>query len=347
MSQSPIQRSLEELIIISTTIIATLSVTPFAIYRYSNGQYLAALFEILGVLIMCAIGIYVWKTRNTRVMKVVLSVTMLTALVLINYVLSTSVLFWIYPMIMTVYFINSLKVSALLVTPAIVALLPILIQEKTTVEVVSIVVTLIICQLFGFLLSSKIQQHYSKMGELVNQDGLTGALNRRAFDERLDFLHSFSNRHNKKQEAIASLIIFDIDNFKAINDKFGHQEGDRILINLTKTFKQNMRDIDHLYRYGGEEFVVIANGADTLKAAVLAEKLRLLLETTDISDCTKVTASFGVAELQKREPTSRWVDRGDKAMYRAKRAGKNRVFIANFNKDLHHEDKDKLKISKS
>jgi len=133
--------------------------------------------------------------------------------------------------------------------------------------------------------------------------------------------------------------MFDIDNFKTINDEFGHQEGDQILINLAKVLKRSIRGTDQLYRYGGEEFIVIANGAGILKASELAEKLRQILDTSNISNSAKVTASFGVAELQKHESTARWIDRADKAMYRAKRAGKNRVCIANQAARLNYDEK--------
>jgi len=331
MATTPINRSIEEIIIISSAIIMAATITPFAIYRYLNGQFTVALLELLSIALMCAIGVYVWKTRKTSIMSLVTSAFMLTGLVGYNYVLGSSILFWIYPIIMTVYFLNSLKVSVLLVTPTMVALIPLLLAEKSIIEVISVIVTLVICQLFGLLLSRKIRQQYAIMQELVNQDGLTGALNRRAFDERVNFLNSFSLRHKKKQEAVSSLIMFDIDNFKHINDEFGHQEGDQVLINLTKVFKRSIRGTDQLYRYGGEEFVVIVNGADTFKATELAEKLRYILETSSISNSTKITASFGVAELQALESPTRWIDRADKAMYRAKRAGKNKVCIANYN----------------
>jgi len=323
-------RSLEEVIIIASAVMMALTIIPFSIYRYLNGQYLVAFIELLSVIAMCVIGAYVWNTSKTRIMSVVTSIFMLSGLVAFNYLLGTSILFWFYPIIMTVYFLNSLKVSVFLVTPAVIALMPVLIKEKAIVELISVVITLIICQVFGYLLSRKIRQQYTMMQELVNQDGLTGALNRRAFDERIHFLHNFSIRHKKKQEAISSLILFDIDNFKFINDKFGHHEGDQILINLTKVFKRSIRGIDQLYRYGGEEFAVIANGADTFKATELAEKLREIMEVSNISNHIQVTASFGVAELQPFESPARWIDRADKAMYRAKRAGKNKVCIANF-----------------
>ena len=119
----------------------------------------------------------------------------------------------------------------------------------------------------------------------------------------------------------------------------GHQEGDQILIELCCTVNDNIRSIDQLYRYGGEEFAVIANGADAFKATELAEKIRSTLENSEISKHTKVTASFGVAEMHKLEPTQQWVERADKAMYRAKRAGKNRVFIANYDANQNLEER--------
>jgi len=335
MSDTKIQRSIEEVIILASSVMMAVTITPFAFYRFFNGQYGAAFAELLSVMMMCAMGAYVWKTRNTKYMKVVVGTFMLVGLVVFNYILGSSILFWIYPIIMTVYFLNSLKVSLALVSTSILALLPLLIKEKTTVEVISIVVTLLICQMFGYLLSRKIREQYEIMEQLANNDGLTGALNRRAFDERIEFLYDLALRH-KNNIPSNSLILFDLDNFKQINDEFGHLEGDKILINLTHLFKNKIRGIDQLYRYGGEEFVVIANGSDALKASELAEKMRLILESTRISDVTDVTASFGVAELQKRERPKRWIQRADDAMYRAKRAGKNRVFISNF----EHETND-------
>jgi len=335
-------RSIEEVIIIASSAIVAISITPFAVYRFINGQTIAAFFEMLCIAIMCCIGIYVWKTRRTEVMSIVASVFMLGSLVVFNYFLTTSILFWVYPLIMTVYFINSLRVSALLILTTIIALIPLLIKEKPPIEVLSILITLLICQLYGYLLSRKINEQYLMMENLVNRDGLTGASNRRALEERMYFICDLFTRQRKKQESVVSLIILDIDNFKKINDQFGHIEGDKILKNLTTLFRSNIRAVDQFYRYGGEEFVVIANGADALKATQLAEKLRIKLENSRLSELTAVTASFGVAELKRNEEPKHWVERADKAMYRAKRGGRNRVFIANFEEHKHHDNAVKL-----
>jgi len=329
MLKTSITRSIEEIIILTSTIIMAVTITPLAIYRYFNGQQFAATIELFGVVFLCGIAAYVWKTRKTRIMSAVLSVFLLAGLVTVNYLLGTSILFWIYPIIMTVYLINSLKLSVIFISPAIIALLPLLMREKAIIEVCSIFATLIICQIIGYLLTKKIRQQYSIMESLANQDGLTSTFNRRAFDDRIHFIRNFSMRYDNKNESTASLIMFDIDNFKQINDTQGHREGDQILINLSKLFQKQIRGIDQLYRFGGEEFMIIVNGADVFKATELAERMRKILEESSVSTFTKVTASFGVAEYNHPESTSSWINRVDKAMYRAKRAGKNRVYIAN------------------
>ena len=146
----------------------------------------------------------------------------------------------------------------------------------------------------------------------------------------MHFLNNFSFRHNKRPESVASIIMLDIDSFKKVNDDYRHIEGDQILIKLTQLLKDTIRSTDQVYRYDGEEFIIIANGANTFEATELAEKIRRKLEMSQLSKYTTVTASFGVAELHKSESPTRWIERAEKALLRAKRAGKNRVYIANF-----------------
>ena len=339
MIKQQINRSVEEVIIIASSIIIAMTIIPFAIYRFFNNQYLIATLELIGVAVMCAVGVYVWKTRKTKVMSVFTSAFMLIGLISFNYILGTSVLFWIYPVFMTVYFLNSVKVSTLLITPTIIALIPILLREKAIIETISIITTLIICQLLGYILSKRIKLLQDNVvRELGKQDDLTRILNRKALDERIYFLHKYSIRHKRQQARIASLVIFDIDNFQIINDKYGREEGDQILVKLAELLKKSTRDIDQLYRYGDDEFVIIANGSDTIKATELAEKLRSIIENSYLSSRTAVTASFGVAEQEKLESPAVWLDRADKALHRAKRAGKNRVCIANTGPKTHPLD---------
>jgi diguanylate cyclase (GGDEF)-like protein len=127
---------------------------------------------------------------------------------------------------------------------------------------------------------------------------------------------------------IVSIMMIDIDNFKEINDRYGHVEGDRILSALAGAFKTEIRDSDICCRYGGEEFVVIMPLTDLSEAGILAERLRSKVEQ-DMPGGRKLTVSIGVASCDKDIHTSKeLVERADAALYEAKRKGKNRVGVS-------------------
>jgi two-component system, cell cycle response regulator len=167
--------------------------------------------------------------------------------------------------------------------------------------------------------------------ELANTDALTGKLNRRAFMERTDqeIQRSF------REEAPLSLILTDIDDFKKINDRHGHQVGDLVLQRFTEQLSKSLRPYDFVGRYGGEEFVVCLPGADISQAGSAAERMRRRVEEMkitlpDSSQSIQITGSFGVASLSvgSKETMDLIIGRADENMYRAKREGKNRVCMA-------------------
>ena len=330
-----LHRTIEEILIIAVSIITLATMIPFSVYRFMQGQTYVALFEISGMVAVTFIGYYVWKTRETKIAAVALSSIVLSGLVAINYILGSSMLYWLYPAITTVYFLNSLKTAFLLSLAVLLGIFPLLLMEKNTIEITSVLTTLLITQIFSHIITCRTAQQHDRLKALADRDGLTGALNRRSLDDRLDILQNLFFRHKRSGGNASSVILFDIDDFKEINDKFGHIEGDQILVRLTGRIQKYIRKTDELYRYGGEEFVLVANGASLLKAAELAEKIRELIESAQLSTKTTVTASFGVAEVQNLEKSNRWIERADKALFRAKRAGKNRVFLANAEERTH------------
>ena len=122
------------------------------------------------------------------------------------------------------------------------------------------------------------------------------------------------------------MIIFDIDNFKQINDDYGHDVGDEVLKGISKALGSLMRKSDALGRWGGEEFLVIAPEVELDNAMELAERLRQVMADIEFDKAGVVTASFGVAELDQADTRSDLVRRADKALYRAKNEGRNRVY---------------------
>lgn len=158
-------------------------------------------------------------------------------------------------------------------------------------------------------------------------DGLTGLMNRRQLDSRLAAEIARTRRHQKA----LSLALFDIDNFKHINDYYGHPVGDRILQELGALLKANIRECDIAARYGGEEFALILPETRRLEAYELLERLRRLVEqhVFCLPDAPlSITVSVGVTQFDYHAHTqTEFVDESDKALYEAKALGKNRVVI--------------------
>jgi diguanylate cyclase len=160
-------------------------------------------------------------------------------------------------------------------------------------------------------------------------DSLTGIYNRKAFDRQIGELVE----KNTIAKSPFSLLIMDIDNFKNINDTYGHQTGDRIIMAIVNKCRQSIRAEDFFARYGGEEFIVILPGASLRNAVKKANHIcksvastRYRLNDGPDGQTLHVTLSIGVSCHQKADTTTSIIQRADKALYAAKDAGKNRVY---------------------
>ena len=161
-----------------------------------------------------------------------------------------------------------------------------------------------------------------KLEELATFDMLTGAYNRRKFEH---FIRS-SVDIKEKYECAFSIIMFDIDNFKQINDLCGHNKGDRILQEITSIVKHTLRDTDKLFRWGGDEFIVLLPATTLKDAYKVAEKVRESIEAYDFgAQYNRVTVSLGVGEYKKGDSTDQYVSCVDNALLKAKFHGRNRT----------------------
>lgn len=178
----------------------------------------------------------------------------------------------------------------------------------------------------GYILIKRQEQFDSRLIELASTDPLTGLLNRR-------MLMAEAQRRTEEAERYQgslSALMLDIDHFKRINDKHGHLAGDAILKAVAGVAKECARRTDYLGRYGGEEFLLVCPNTEREEAAIVAERIRAATEQLDSASlgvASKVTVSVGVAELQQSASVSELIDAADRALYRAKRGGRNRVVI--------------------
>jgi diguanylate cyclase (GGDEF)-like protein len=180
--------------------------------------------------------------------------------------------------------------------------------------------------IFKFLSGGNIERAYhEEIYRLTTVDGLTQIFNKRYFAEALDREIARASRYRRE----LSLVMFDLDHFKEVNDSHGHLAGDAVLKTLAHTIKTRIRTEDIFARYGGEEFAIILPEIDGHNAHQFAEKIRRIVETTDfIFEATKipVTISMGVATLDLEEPAAvALIKRSDERLYEAKAAGRNCV----------------------
>jgi diguanylate cyclase (GGDEF)-like protein len=119
--------------------------------------------------------------------------------------------------------------------------------------------------------------------------------------------------------------MLDIDHFKAINDTFGHQAGDHVLIEIASRLRRSLRGNDMVARWGGEEFIVLVRDCALPDAGRLAENIRAAIAEVPFGPMGRITVSIGAAEARDNEDLQSWLSRADQALYRAKRAGRNEV----------------------
>lgn len=160
-----------------------------------------------------------------------------------------------------------------------------------------------------------------KLRKLSTTDPLTKIDNRYRFNETLDE----EIKRVRRYDSELSIIMFDIDFFKKINDTYGHDAGDKVLVAIARLVESTIRDIDRFARWGGEEFIILAPNIDIDGAEILAERIRERVENMAVRPVEKVTISFGVTQFEHAESRNNLLKRVDDALYDAKRAGRNRV----------------------
>ncbi|WP_119067297.1 GGDEF domain-containing protein [Rubrobacter indicoceani] len=189
-----------------------------------------------------------------------------------------------------------------------------LIVAPNTILLSYLAAVLIIVQLY---MLAKMKESLKSAEHLTRVDPLTSLLNRRGFEEVLDGRIEAALQHN----TALSMVVFDLDNFKTLNDTLGHDAGDEALVSVARTVETGLRETDAFARWGGEEFAVLCPDTSSDEAYLFAERLRSQVEKLD------VTASFGVSTLALGTDKDDLTKQADLALYAAKESGKNRTEI--------------------
>lgn len=316
--------SLEEFLPLLLCIAGALGVLPFAILRALQQHWGAALLDAVIVASFIGLGVFLMRSRQVRFASICLTVLCLLGYLATLYVQGSQQLFWGYPALVVAFYLLRAKEAVIATGATLLLTMPILYAQADPLAAATVTITMVLTAVFAYAFAALTRNQRRQLINLATRDPLTAAGNRRALSNKMSEVIASWERHSLP----ASLIILDLDNFKSINDEFGHGVGDQILVKLAEIIRLRIRLTDSLYRIGGEEFVVLVENQNIDRAARLAEQLRTLVEAYELAPDRAITISLGVSELQPGESSTEWLRRADDALYDAKRSGRNLTRVA-------------------
>lgn len=235
------------------------------------------------------------------------------------YLVGVPAIMWIFPLAVANYVVLPTRFALLLNILCILAIAPAVFADASTA--IRFLPAIVLVNLFLHIFSGQLERKSVLVNRMVLQDKLTNVGNRRALDEMMENIRRSAGDHNQQ----VALLLLDLDHFKRVNDTWGHQEGDRVLKDFSQLVATRLRRGDHLFRFGGEEFIVILGNTGLDGAVSLAEEFRLMVAGAQLGPASDLTVSIGVACLEPGETMDLCLTRADSALYEAKKSGRNLV----------------------
>ncbi len=298
---------------------AVLGITPFAFYRFYSGDLVSGIVDCVILASIVLTVVYAWRTDDTRRSGLCMTIFACGGAAVVGTMQGDAGLFWLYPAFMTSFFMTTPLFAVIINCLAVLGLVTHNVAFDSREQLLAFVATSIIVSACAYIFALRNEGQRLQLERLATFDPLTGVKNRRAMDAELQNAVATASRTRVSY----ALVMMDLDHFKRINDAHGHSVGDKVLVQCAHLIERNIRQADHLFRFGGEEFVILLIGIqqDGLDSVLtkLRRKMALGLKGPD----GPVTASFGAALLREKENWESWLARADAALYRAKDAGRD------------------------
>ena len=319
------KRSPEEWVILALCSASTLCLLPFLITRVIQQDWLIAALDLFAVVAALSLFIHVYLSGKVLYARWLLACFCVLEVTLTIAFKGSVQIGWIYPAIIIIFMLLSPAVALLISLTMISIVAGILWTQLSPLMFYQLLFSILATAVFIYAFSEHMARQQLILQQLSSKDPLTGVGNRRALEDKLLELMNFKRAYRNN---VSTLILIDIDQFKDINQHYGHSIGDQVLITFAGLINQKLRRQACLYRLGGEEFVITVADKDRDKASILAEDIRELIDTHFFINEIHLTISIGIAESQANETSQEWLSRADAAMAKAKSAGRNLCCVA-------------------
>jgi diguanylate cyclase (GGDEF)-like protein len=311
-------------------VIASCTLLPYALYRLATGSYLVGIVDLLMIAVSTVSVWMAWRTGDTEKPGFLMAAVFCFGAVLVCMKLGQDVLFWIYPLMVFIFFLVAPIKALLLLLLMVSAIVSLHFADHSRIfnngfQLLAFITTTLITSIFAYIFAYRTHLQRKELRHLATTDPLTGAATRHSLTDELTAAIDLYQQKN----SVSGLMLLDLDHFKRVNDNFGHQSGDQILSQLVPLLKQMIRQQDSVFRYGGEEFVLLIKEIQLADLHRLAEKIRhAVWHQLSLPDGSALTTSIGIATVQQAADWESWLQQADVALYQAKHQGRNQVVIA-------------------
>ncbi len=314
------KRTSKEKALLVFSFVIGVGLTPFAFFRIINENWTMVAVDAVTILGSAFVYTYVHRTHYTKCSGWIFLSIVQVGSVISFYINGGQTINWVYPAMLTTFFIAKPRHALMINFVVLLLYFPKLLTAFEITEIIIIVFSVLFSCISVYLFAEGLRVQEQELKKIASEDYLTETGNRRALKLFLDTLWVKLQKGNNP----VTLIILDIDHFKKINDEYGHLVGDTALVNISKLIKQMIGEKKPVFRYGGEEFLIVCSCNET-EAFELADTIREKVKNTDLIIQTRMTISLGVAQYHNQETITQWIHRVDKALYRAKNQGRDCV----------------------
>lgn len=303
-------------------VMAQLALMPFTIWRLLIGDWAHAIANLIVSLTALWAMLHAWRSGSCRGPGIVLSVLSVAAATFTAHLPGAVGLYWFFAALLASYLLMRRGEATALVLAALALLLATGIPFSSTLQTWSFTVSALLVALFAFSFAWRVEVDRLALERLATLDPLTCVGNRRSLDQAI----TRALAQARRDRTGFALAMLDLDHFKRINDRFGHEAGDQVLVDAVALLRELTRKADELFRFGGEEFVLLLSGVeDDESLRRIGDKLCASVSSHLRYAGEAITVSIGATRVAEGDSAETWLARADAAMYRAKESGRDRA----------------------